>query len=162
MQCFERVVLHHLKAFLRALTSISLSTGKIGEQLMQSPPLLLRAMGRNCYVRTLFVDFSLAFNTILPNIQIRKLTDLDFPTLTCNWIGSFLMDRRQWGWGPTHSRGIKKGKEDPASSIPPWQQPLQPSALWQEIQSPEEPYKWTIFIPGQQGSWTITWHIVIQ
>lgn len=50
------------------------------------------------------------------------------------------------------SRGFKKGKEDLASSTPPWQQPLQPSALGLDIQGPEEPHKWTIFIPGQQGS----------
>ena len=43
----------------------------------------------------LFFDFSSAFNTILPNILIRKLTDLDFPAPTCKWIYSFLTDRPQ-------------------------------------------------------------------
>ena len=32
---------------------------------------------------------------ILPNILIRKLTDLDFPASTCKWIYSFLTDRPQ-------------------------------------------------------------------
>lgn len=43
----------------------------------------------------LFVDFSSTFNTILPNILITNLTDLDFPPLICNWISSFLMNRPQ-------------------------------------------------------------------
>ena len=43
---------------------------------------------RGNYDRMLFVDFSSAFNTILRNILVKKLTDLDFPPLTCDWINS--------------------------------------------------------------------------
>ncbi len=42
------------------------------------------------YVRILFVDFSSAFNTIIPN-----LTQLSVPTSICQWINSFLTDRQQ-------------------------------------------------------------------
>ena len=35
--------------------------------------------GLGNYVRMLFVDFSSAFNTILPSILFQKLTDLGFP-----------------------------------------------------------------------------------
>ncbi len=47
------------------------------------------------YVRILFVDFSWAFNTIIPNLLLPKLTQLSVPTSICQWINSFLTDRQQ-------------------------------------------------------------------
>ncbi len=47
------------------------------------------------YVRILFVDFSSAFNTIIPNLLLPKLTQLSVPTSICQWINSFLTDRQQ-------------------------------------------------------------------
>ncbi len=47
------------------------------------------------YVRILFVDFSSAFNTIIPNLLLPKLTQLSVPTSFCQWITSFLTDRQQ-------------------------------------------------------------------
>ncbi len=47
------------------------------------------------YVRILFVDFSSAFNTIIPSILLPKLTQLSVPTSVCQWITSFLTDRQQ-------------------------------------------------------------------
>ncbi len=47
------------------------------------------------YVRILFVDFSSAFNTIIPDTLQNKLTQLSVPTYICQWITSFLTDRQQ-------------------------------------------------------------------
>ncbi|KAL0147490.1 hypothetical protein M9458_057205, partial [Cirrhinus mrigala] len=47
------------------------------------------------YVRILFVDFSSAFNTIIPNLLLLKLTQFSVPTSICQWITSFLTDRQQ-------------------------------------------------------------------
>ncbi len=47
------------------------------------------------YVRVLFVDFSSAFNTIIPDTLQNKLTQLSVPTSICQWINSFLTDRQQ-------------------------------------------------------------------
>ncbi len=47
------------------------------------------------YVRILFVDFSWAFNTIIPNLLLSKLTQLSVPNSICQWITSFLTDRQQ-------------------------------------------------------------------
>ncbi|KAF7646087.1 hypothetical protein LDENG_00193810, partial [Lucifuga dentata] len=44
------------------------------------------------YVRTLFVDFSSAFNTIIPSRLVTKLLDLGLPHSTCRWIKDFLTD----------------------------------------------------------------------
>ncbi len=46
------------------------------------------------YVRILFVDFSSAFNTIIPDTLQNKLTLLSVPTSVCQWINSFLTDRQ--------------------------------------------------------------------
>ncbi len=47
------------------------------------------------YVRILCVDFSSAFNTIIPNRLLPKLTQFSMPTSICQWITSFLTDRQQ-------------------------------------------------------------------
>ncbi len=47
------------------------------------------------YTRILFVDFSLAFNTIMPYRLSDKLTQLSVPTSICQWTPSFLTDRQQ-------------------------------------------------------------------
>ncbi len=50
---------------------------------------------RGTYVRILFVDYSSAFNTIILNLLLLKLTQLSVPTSICQWINSFLTDRQQ-------------------------------------------------------------------
>ncbi len=47
------------------------------------------------YVRILFVNFSSAFNTIIPDTLQNELTQLSVPTSVCQWITSFLTDRQQ-------------------------------------------------------------------
>ncbi len=47
------------------------------------------------YARLLFVDFSSAFNTILPNMLVSKLSDLGISHSVCLWIKDFLTDRSQ-------------------------------------------------------------------
>ncbi|KAL0148922.1 hypothetical protein M9458_055726 [Cirrhinus mrigala] len=47
------------------------------------------------YARILFVDFSSAFNTIIPDILQIKLSQLSVPTSICQWITNFLTDRQQ-------------------------------------------------------------------
>ena len=48
------------------------------------------------YCRTLFVDFSSAFNTIQPRILIKKLLDMKVNRHICAWILEFLTDRPQF------------------------------------------------------------------
>ncbi|KAK3553372.1 hypothetical protein QTP70_003538 [Hemibagrus guttatus] len=47
------------------------------------------------YARILFVDFSPAFNTIVPALLRDKLFQLNVPDSMCSWITDFLTDRRQ-------------------------------------------------------------------
>lgn len=46
------------------------------------------------YVRILFVDFSLAFNTIVPELLYTKLAKLTVAELFCLWITNFLADKK--------------------------------------------------------------------
>jgi len=47
------------------------------------------------YARILFVDFSSAFNTIIPSKLVAKLIDLNVDTSLCRWISNFLSNRAQ-------------------------------------------------------------------
>ncbi|KAK3534304.1 hypothetical protein QTP86_014224 [Hemibagrus guttatus] len=45
---------------------------------------------KDTYVRMLFINFSSAFNTIIPQHLIEKLSLLGLNTSLCNWILDFL------------------------------------------------------------------------
>ncbi|KAI3372368.1 hypothetical protein L3Q82_022861 [Scortum barcoo] len=66
---------------------------------MQSPlhftQLLTHLQLPNTYVRMLFVDFSSAFNTVIPDKLILKLHNLGLPSSLCHWIRDFLTNRPQ-------------------------------------------------------------------
>ena len=48
------------------------------------------------YIRTLFVDFSSAFNTIQPHILIPKLKAMNCPSYISLWLLDFLVERPQF------------------------------------------------------------------
>ncbi|KAK3545481.1 hypothetical protein QTP70_007726 [Hemibagrus guttatus] len=50
---------------------------------------------KDTYVQMLFIDFSSAFSTIIPQHQIEKLSLLGLNTSLCNWILDFLTGRSQ-------------------------------------------------------------------
>ncbi|KAK3533343.1 hypothetical protein QTP70_017177, partial [Hemibagrus guttatus] len=54
------------------------------------------------YARILFVDFSSAFNTIVPALLRDKLFQLNVPDSMCSWLTDFLTDRRQFVRLGTH------------------------------------------------------------
>lgn len=51
--------------------------------------------GPNTYVRLLFMDYSSAFNTVIPCKLTKKLHQLGLSPLLCNWIQDFLTDCSQ-------------------------------------------------------------------
>jgi hypothetical protein len=50
---------------------------------------------RSSYVRMLLIDYSSAFNTIVPSKLINKIRTLVINTSLCNWILDFLTGRPQ-------------------------------------------------------------------
>ncbi|KAK1792063.1 hypothetical protein P4O66_001841 [Electrophorus voltai] len=51
--------------------------------------------GRGNYVKMLFVNYSSAFNTIIPSRLTTKLEDLGLLPSLCDWISNFLTDKPQ-------------------------------------------------------------------
>ena len=63
---------------------------------------------RNTYMRMLFIDYSSAFNTLVPSKLINKLRTLGLNTSLCNRILDFLMPRPQ---------GVRVGNNTSATLI---------------------------------------------
>uniref|UniRef100_A0A9J8ANG1 Reverse transcriptase domain-containing protein n=1 Tax=Cyprinus carpio carpio TaxID=630221 RepID=A0A9J8ANG1_CYPCA len=100
MKCFERLVLAHLKNSLPPTLDPhqfayrrNRSTEDAVCTVMHSA--LTHLDHNNTYVRMLFVDFSSAFNTVIPSKLTTKPGDLDINTSLCNWIMDFLTSRPQ-------------------------------------------------------------------
>ncbi len=100
MKTFERLVLAYLKAstgpLLYPLQFAYRANRSVDDAVNMGLHFILQHLDRpGTYVRILFVDFSSAFNTIIPDTLQNKLTQLSVPTSICQWITSFLTDRQQ-------------------------------------------------------------------
>ncbi len=100
MKSFERLVLTYLKAstgpLLDPLQFAYRANRSVDDAVNMGLHFILQHLDRpGTYVRILFVDFSSAFNTIIPDTLQNKLTQLSIPTSVCQWITSFLTDRQQ-------------------------------------------------------------------
>ncbi len=100
MKSFEKLVLAHLKDItgpsLDPLQFAYRANRSVDDAVNMGLHYVLQHQDRpGAYVRILFVDFSSAFNTIIPNLLLPKLTQLSVPTSVCQWINSILTDRQQ-------------------------------------------------------------------
>ncbi len=100
MKSFERLFLAYLKAstgpLLDPLQFAYRANRSVDDAVNMGLHYILQHLDRpGTYVRILFVDFSSAFNTIIPDTLQNKLTQLSVPTSICQWITSFLTDRQQ-------------------------------------------------------------------
>ncbi len=100
MKSFERLVLAYLKAstgpLLDPLQFAYRANRSVDDAVNMELHFILQHLDRpGTYVRILFVYFSSAFNTIIPDTLQNKLTQLSVPTSVCQWITSFLTDRQQ-------------------------------------------------------------------
>ena len=100
MKSFERLVLRHLKTTTGPLLDPLQFAYRANRSVEDAVNLGLHHIlqhldGKGNYARILFVDFSSAFNTIIPEILSSKLSQLNVSQPICQWITSFLTDRRQ-------------------------------------------------------------------
>ncbi len=100
IKSFERLVLAYLKAstvpLLEPLQFAYRSNRTMDDAVNMGLHFILQHLDRPAtYVKILFVDFSSAFNTIIPDTLQNKLTQLSIPSSICQWINSFLTDRQQ-------------------------------------------------------------------
>ncbi|KAK3545332.1 hypothetical protein QTP70_004055 [Hemibagrus guttatus] len=100
MKSFERLVLAYLKnitgPLLDPLQLAYRANRSVDDAVNMGLHFILQHLDKSgTYVRLLFVDFSSAFNTIIPTLLQTKLTQLSVPSSICQWITSFLTDRHQ-------------------------------------------------------------------
>ncbi|KAL3065255.1 hypothetical protein OYC64_015434 [Pagothenia borchgrevinki] len=103
MKCFERLV----KSFITSSLPESLDPLQFAYRANRSTDdaialtihtALSHLDQRNTYVRMLFIDYSSAFNTIVPSKLVIKLRDLGLNSALCDWILNFLTGRPQAVW----------------------------------------------------------------
>ncbi len=101
MKVFERLVKNHLCSFiLVTLDCLQLayrpnrSTDDAISHVLHSSHTHIDSKNGN-YVRLLFIDYSSAFNTIVPIKLAVKLSDLGLNSSLRNWIQDFLTGRPQ-------------------------------------------------------------------
>ena len=91
MKCFERLVLAHLKNCLTPSLDphqFAYRSNRSTEDAVSTALhcVLSHLDNKNTYARMLFVDFSSAFNTVIPSKLITKLEDLGISAPLCNLI----------------------------------------------------------------------------
>jgi hypothetical protein len=107
MKCFERQVMAHINTILpETLDPLAIRINKSSDDAISITLHIAftHLEKRNTNVRMLFIDYSSAFNTIVPTKLITKLRTLGLNTSLCNWILDFLMGRLQAVRGPSWVR----------------------------------------------------------
>ncbi len=101
MKVFERPLKNHICTSIPATLDPlqfayrpNRSTDNAISQVLHSSLTHIDSKNGN-YVRLLFIDYSSAFNTIVPIKLAVKLTDLGLNSSLCDWIQEFLTDRPQ-------------------------------------------------------------------
>ncbi|KAI4900272.1 hypothetical protein NFI96_023152 [Prochilodus magdalenae] len=100
MKCFERLVMRHIKGQLPpSLDPLQFAyrpNRSTDDAITTTLHLALTHLdNKDAYVRMLFIDFSSAFNAIIPQHVIGKLRVLGLNTSLCNWVLDFLTDGPQ-------------------------------------------------------------------
>lgn len=100
MKCFERLVMNNIKSILPPTHDsyqLAYKANRSTEDAITADlhPALTHLDSDNSYVRMLFLDFSSAFNTIIPQQLINKLRNLGLKTSLCNWVLEILTERQQ-------------------------------------------------------------------
>lgn len=101
MKCLERLVLSHLKPitapYLDQLQFAYRANRSVDDAVNLGLHYALDHLDSpGSYVRMLFIDFSAAFNTILPERLWEKLSLMGVGPSICRWIMDFLSDRQQY------------------------------------------------------------------
>ncbi|KAK3531512.1 hypothetical protein QTP70_023859 [Hemibagrus guttatus] len=101
MKSFERLVLSYLKditdPLLDPLQFAYRANRSVDDAVNMALHFILQHLDSpGSYARILFVDFSSAFNTIIPALLKDKLFQLNVPDSMCSWITDFLTGRRQF------------------------------------------------------------------
>ncbi|XP_060758450.1 cilia- and flagella-associated protein 57-like [Neoarius graeffei] len=102
MKCFKRLIIRHIKTLLPpSLDPLQFACHHNRSTHDAIATTLLLALSyldkKDTYFQMLFIDFSSAFNTIIAQQLMGKLSLLVLNTSLCNWILDFLTERPQSG-----------------------------------------------------------------
>ncbi|KAI4893078.1 hypothetical protein NFI96_011541 [Prochilodus magdalenae] len=99
-KCFERLVMTHIKATIDVTVDLhqyayrrNRSTDDAISSVVHTA--LTHLEQKDSYVRMLFVDYTSAFNTMIPQTLTDKLSSLGLRSSLCNWVLDFLTNRPQ-------------------------------------------------------------------
>uniref|UniRef100_A0A4W5NM05 Reverse transcriptase domain-containing protein n=1 Tax=Hucho hucho TaxID=62062 RepID=A0A4W5NM05_9TELE len=100
MKCFERLVKDHITSTLPDTLDPLQFAYRPNRSTDDAIAITLHTAlthldKRNTYVRMLFIDYSSAFNTIVPSKLVIKLKTLGLDPALCNWVLDFLTGRPQ-------------------------------------------------------------------
>ena len=101
MKCFEHIIKERLLSFIKLDEhQFAYRANRSTKDACISLDYFIRShLEKPCrptYGRVLFVDFSSAFNTIVPNILCDKLYGMGVPNYLLSFISDFLTDRQQF------------------------------------------------------------------
>ena len=107
MKYFERLVKDHITSTLLATLAPLLFAYRPNRSTVDTIAIaqhtaLSHLDKINTYVRMLFIDYSSAFNTIVPSKLIIKLEALGLNPALCNWVLDFPTGRTQVVSRPQH------------------------------------------------------------
>ncbi len=99
-KCFEKLVREHICSVLPASLDPLQFTYRSNRSIDDAIAFTLHTTlshleNKNTYVRMLFVDYSSAFNAIVPATLVAKLQTLGLNRSLCSWILDFLTGRSQ-------------------------------------------------------------------
>ncbi len=100
-KCFEKLIRDYICSVLPACLTRSLQFAYFSNRSTDDAiaftlhTALSHLEDKNSYVRMLFVDYSSAFNTIVPTTLVAKLQILGLNRSLCSWILDFLTGRSQ-------------------------------------------------------------------
>ena len=101
MKCLEAIVKKHICSQLRGLSDQLQFAYRPNRCVEDAVATLLELVCRHLdrpktYCRTLFIDFSSAFNTIQPHIMLSKLQQMNVNGNLIKWVLSYLTGRKQY------------------------------------------------------------------
>ena len=101
MKCLEKIVQHHLMSSCRPLLDSNQFAYKAHRGVEDAILVFTQNIYKHldtpkAYVRTLFIDFSSAFNTIQPHLLVPKLQEMDIDPVILRWVLNYLTNRPQF------------------------------------------------------------------
>ena len=93
MKCFERLVKDHITSTVSVTLDplqFAYCSNRYTDDAIAITLPFSHLEKRNTYVRMLLIDYSSAFNTIIPSKLIIKLEALGLNPALCNWVLDFL------------------------------------------------------------------------